>query len=120
MTAGTRRRDAVGRSVTPVPARLSIRSVAPLRCIGRLVPFEQIEPIVTIMSKRAYKILTQAVVPQPVSRQIEARHAQLRGDLMAADADLTGARDLLSRPMVTIVGMAIWIDCRKQSTSPCT
>ena len=58
MTAGTRRRAAVGPSVTPAPqpARLAVRSAEPLRCIGRFVPFEQIELVATITPKGAYKI----------------------------------------------------------------
>ena len=57
MTARTRCRAVVGRSVTPAPqpARLPVRRSAPQRCIRRLVPSEQIEPTATFTPAVAHK-----------------------------------------------------------------
>ena len=65
MTARARCRTTVGapsrrrhdrQGLPPALAKAGVRSAAPLRCIGRLVPFEQIEPIATITPIGAYKI----------------------------------------------------------------
>ena len=51
-----RRNQSGERDIVGAITKAGVHSVAPLRCIGRLVPFEQIEPITTITPKGAYKI----------------------------------------------------------------